>query len=475
MTEESSMLSQQETKLGLLEDLFSAGVQMNIFQFLSHQDLFHACQACKGIYQAINPFNFEKVKEHDLRYQSQYSSVQELPGIGFEGTMRVKKGTTTPVVSMAAESEDDELLIRMKLPHFKYPEHTHFYKLGIFEYDDDEGTYDSDENWAIACIEDEKGKSIVATGNIWDEYRSGLEFYTSQLLQDGNTYFLKIRITPLDWELFNDHRTLNFQVDALIYGIGLIQLHKEAYKYLKDGEIDWDIVEQVLHDGADSKDKKLEALLITAKSSQYGAPTLLHIASDENNVDAMKLFIRYCGEESVTVKDARGETPIFYAAQSGNDDVLKVMVEFGGKEAVMAEDESGCTAIHYAAAEGNVNALKIMLECGGEEAATKMNTRGITPLHIAAKNGHTEALIILTEAGGDASTTTQDGTGMTPPRVALSIDYVVRQRSKARKERERNYRKRVHELIEERKRESRDLIEEAFLRLRQQQNKMGPG
>ena len=147
----------------------------------------------------------------------------------------------------------------------------------------------------------------MAIGALLDEYSPALEFYTSRLLQDGNTYFLKIRITPLDWEQFNDHRTLNFNVDALIYGIGLIQLHKEAHKYLKDGEIDWDIVEQVLHDGTDSKEKKLEALLVTAKSSQYGA-TLLHVGSDENNVDAMKLFIRYFGEESVTVRDAHGET-----------------------------------------------------------------------------------------------------------------------------------------------------------------------
>jgi len=55
---------------------------------------------------------------------------------------------------------------------------------------------------------------------------------------------------------------------------------------------------------------------------------------------------------------------------------------------------------------------------------------------------------------------------MTPPHVALSRDSLVCHRRKATKEREHNYRKCVHELIEERNRESRDLIEEAFFRLR---------
>ena len=345
--------------------------------------------------QAINPFNFAKVKEHGLRYR--YSLTNELPEIGFdfEGTLRVKKGTTTPVASAAAESEDDELLIRMKLPHFKYPEHTHFYKLGYF--------WLGNDDQCGACIEDETGKPIMTSGYIRDGCRSDLAFYPSR--QERDNYFLKVRIAPHVWRHFN--RTLRFTVEALVYGIGIITLHKEVQKYPKE-KISWDIIEQVLHDKTITKEKKIDALLVTAKSISYEL-SLLHIASKENNISAVKLILGYCGKESVMVRDWNGETPLFYAARLGNDDVLKMMVEVGGKEAVMAKDATSSTAFHFAAEEGNSNALKIMLEVGGVEAVRKKRIKGRTPLHNAAENGHNDALIVLLEAGGDGSSLIQDG------------------------------------------------------------------
>ena len=76
-----------------------------------------------------------------------------------------------------------------------------------------------------------------------------------------------------------------------MYGIGIITLHKEVQKYPKE-KISWDIIEQVLHDKTITKEKKIDALLVTAKSISYEL-SLLHIASKENNISAVKLILGY--------------------------------------------------------------------------------------------------------------------------------------------------------------------------------------
>ena len=49
---------------------------------------------------------------------------------------------------------------------------------------------------------------------------------------------------------------------------------------------------QVLHDKTITKEKKIDALLVTAKSISYEL-SLLHIASKENNISAVKLILGY--------------------------------------------------------------------------------------------------------------------------------------------------------------------------------------
>jgi len=393
--------------------VFSAGVQLNIFQFLPPKDLFYACQACKGIYQALNPFNHLNSKTFALRYQHQYSSTAELQEQELERMMRVKKGTTTPVASVAAESEDDELLIRMKLPHLIYPGHTHFYELGYFHFGMSKVDH-CDFEVFVVCIEDETGQPIMTSEHIGTESKSNLAFYPS--CDERVNYFLNIRMAPsCDWHKFSDQCQLYFRVDALIFGIGLIQLHKEAHAYLKSGTISWNVIEQVLHDKTISTEKKIEALLVTALNTY----SLLHVATKENNISAMKLLLGYCRKESFVAKYAPGGTPIGFAARAGNDEALKLMIEVGGKEAVTAENEWGFTALHSAALEGNINALKILLEAGGKESVRKKNSEGHTPLYCAVAYGHNEALPFLLEADGGISALIQDKNGMIPLHASL--------------------------------------------------------
>ena len=167
---------------------------------------------------------------------------------------------------------------------------------------------------------------------------------------------------------------------------------------------DWQLVQELLRDGADvavgrhqnafdiAKIMGTEAKLAAILAKERGinaAHKVLVKAMREGNTDTVKLLLELGAD--INAKNNYGWTALIYAARWGNTDTVKLLLELGAD--INAKNNYGWTALIYAARWGNTDTVKLLLELGADINA-KNNYRW-TALIYAARWGKTEIVKLL--------------------------------------------------------------------------------
>ncbi|GFR52870.1 hypothetical protein Agub_g15498 [Astrephomene gubernaculifera] len=139
--------------------------------------------------------------------------------------------------------------------------------------------------------------------------------------------------------------------------------------------------------------------------------TALSLACRFGHVDCCRLLL--ANGSARTLSDARGNTPLHYAALRGHLGVLFMLldefVEPGREEElagyVDARNHAGCTPLHYAVWGRQSGSVQVLLQHGADvlprnsrpaqELTPAVNVVGSTPLHLAAARGHVEICRII--------------------------------------------------------------------------------
>ncbi len=95
-------------------------------------------------------------------------------------------------------------------------------------------------------------------------------------------------------------------------------------------------------------------------------------------------------------QDARGRTPLHWAADFGHPEMVGLLMEAGA--AVGVKDERGMTPLHLAAQGGHGEVLRRILEASQDVGAR--DDRGYTALSLAAQSFHTDVVEELLDRGG---------------------------------------------------------------------------
>lgn len=124
----------------------------------------------------------------------------------------------------------------------------------------------------------------------------------------------------------------------------------------------------------------------------------LHLAIENNNVDMLKLLMRYEGKVAVSVKDAQGRLPLDMAIETRNKNMAQIILKDGGSAAFDVKDSNSWSTnpFHRAVETGDVDLVRLCMENGGEVALFTRDAQGRTPLDIAknAKNRKMSHLIL---------------------------------------------------------------------------------
>ena len=99
--------------------------------------------------------------------------------------------------------------------------------------------------------------------------------------------------------------------------------------------------------------------------------------------------------------DARGFTPLDWAARTGRTDVIAELVREGADPDLRDDGPNGWAPLHHAVHKGQLAAVRALLAAGAyvDPAATRSN--GITPLMLACAQGEPEIVDTLLAAGAD--------------------------------------------------------------------------
>ena len=173
--------------------------------------------------------------------------------------------------------------------------------------------------------------------------------------------------------------------------------------------------------------------------------TLIHTAVSNNQLEAVKLLIKYGANLNVHAKDAfremdTFETPLHLATFNGNDEITKLLIKHGANvnanvkgilplhlavcnndletinlildktDNINSKDENGSTPLHRAIWMKKVEVIKILISRGANiESKTNEDLR---PIHVAVMYGNFEILEILLKKG--ASVNAKSSVGLTP-------------------------------------------------------------
>ncbi|GLI68253.1 hypothetical protein VaNZ11_012606, partial [Volvox africanus] len=139
--------------------------------------------------------------------------------------------------------------------------------------------------------------------------------------------------------------------------------------------------------------------------------TALSLACRYGHVDCCRLLL--ANGSARTLSDARGNTPLHYAALRGHLGVLFMLLdefmEPGQEEEfnnyVDVRNHAGCTPLHYAVWGRQSGSVQVLLQHGADvmprnslpaqELTPPVMVVGSTPLHLAAARGHVEICRIL--------------------------------------------------------------------------------
>jgi ankyrin repeat protein len=120
-------------------------------------------------------------------------------------------------------------------------------------------------------------------------------------------------------------------------------------------------------------------------------------------------------DNGANVKDARGQTPLMFAAAFGSLEAMKLLIANGAD--AKAESEAGVTALHWCT--GDVAKVRLLLDRGTD--VNKASRFGRTPLLVAAGTyGTLETVQLLLQKGAEVNVV--DSAGYTPLNAAANVD-----------------------------------------------------
>lgn len=135
------------------------------------------------------------------------------------------------------------------------------------------------------------------------------------------------------------------------------------------------------------------------QKSKIGKDTLLHVASEAGNLNAMKIL----AEKGIPLysQDRSGNTPLHETVNEKNKDLTLAAAQFlidRGAD-LLSENKRDLTPLHLAAEKNFIPMILKLLSI--KLSPNIKNKKGQTPLHAAASHGCMEAIEILLENGAD--------------------------------------------------------------------------
>ena len=139
------------------------------------------------------------------------------------------------------------------------------------------------------------------------------------------------------------------------------------------------------------------------EAKRWGSRSPLHIASELNNMNIIKLLIESKASVNKTSKD--GETPLFDASWNGNTDTAKLLID--SKASVNKTRKDGTSPLWGASYNGNTDTARLLIE--SKAAVDEPGTNGRTPLCIASQEGNTDTAGLLIDSKAAVDKVQMDG------------------------------------------------------------------
>ncbi|MDF2964614.1 MAG: uncharacterized protein K0Q51_2 [Rickettsiaceae bacterium] len=115
----------------------------------------------------------------------------------------------------------------------------------------------------------------------------------------------------------------------------------------------------------------------------------------------------------ISVKDAKGNTPLFIALEKNMKDLAKLIIEKGADFTL--KNSEGDTVLHKAVKYNMLESLELMLKA---KAPLEKDNAGNTPLHLAVKNNAVSMVKVLLDNGANVNDT--NAAGLTPIKLAVN-------------------------------------------------------
>ncbi|KAI8560818.1 hypothetical protein RHMOL_Rhmol04G0285600 [Rhododendron molle] len=163
-------------------------------------------------------------------------------------------------------------------------------------------------------------------------------------------------------------------------------------------------------------------ILKNCKSPAYGGPggkTAMHAAVTDGSKDAILNKLLEWKQDLIKERDAKGWTPLHFAAHNGNLEAVKKLLD-KDKSVAYANNDEGNTALHIATAMGDVLVMNEIIQ-KFPDCWEMANSKGQTILHIAVDVERDVATnFILKKPWVSRLTNRKDNEGNTPLHVLAS-------------------------------------------------------
>ena len=127
-----------------------------------------------------------------------------------------------------------------------------------------------------------------------------------------------------------------------------------------------------------------ENIDLSARDDQMA--TALHVASEYNLVECIKMLLSIPDACDVDAKDRTGMRPLHRAASRDASEACKCLLVTGGAQ-IDPQTPYGSTPLHLAAANSAAAAWKVLVEAGADPAAGLSDCWGRTPADLVQLNG----------------------------------------------------------------------------------------